>query len=126
MQAVGGDGVTLQGDPVILLDNNGVADGGSVEAPSLVQSGGAYVLFFSSGCYITTNYTVNYATAPVITGPYQRADQPHFVSGDYGLVAPGGMSIYSDARHMVFHANFDSGRALYTAAVAILGSQVIA
>lgn len=116
----------MQGDAVILLDHEGMADGGSIEAPSLVQSGGQYVLFFSSGCYYTTNYTVNYATAPAITGPYQRADHPLFISGDYGLVAPGGMSIYSDAKHMVFHANFGGGRALYNAAVASQGNQVTA
>lgn len=126
LQAVENDGVTLQGDAIMLLDNTGIPDGGSTEAPSLVKSDSTYVLFFSSGCFVTTNYTVNYAVAQSITGPYQRAPQPLFVSGDYGLVAPGGMSVHSDAKHMVFHANFGNGRALYTAAIDVHGNMVTA
>lgn len=111
---------------MILLDNNGVPDGGSVEAPSLVKSHGTYVLFFSSGCYITPNYTVNYATAHLIKGPYQRAAHPLFATDDLGLTAPGGMSIYLDAKHMVFHASYGAGRALYNAVVTIKGGMVTA
>ena len=117
-QPVAADGVTLQGDAVTILDNNGAADEGTIEGPSLVQAGGNYVLFFSSGCFITDSYTVNYATSDSIAGPYTRAAQPLFVSGDYGLYGPGGMSIYKDGQHMVFHARYDSGRALYNAVIA--------
>ncbi len=119
LQAVASDGVTLQGNAIILLDNRGVSDDGNTEAPSIVCYGDTYVLFFSSGCFNTANYTVNYATASSITGPYQRASKPLFVTGDYGLVGPGGMTMYHDAQHMVFHGNFGKGRALYVADVAI-------
>ena len=52
MQAVEGDGITPQGNPVQILDNNGVSDDGIVEAPSLVKApDNTYALFFSSGCY---------------------------------------------------------------------------
>jgi len=40
------------------------------------------------------------------------------MSGDYGLYGPGGTSIYEDGKHMVFHAMYGSGRALYNAVVA--------
>lgn len=118
MQAVANDGITPQGDAVTILNNNGVADEGTIEGPSLVQVGGTYILFFSSGCFTTDNYTVNYATAKTIRGPYTRAAQPLFMSGDYGLYGPGGMSIYKDGKHMVFHARYGNGRALYNAVIA--------
>lgn len=107
----------MKGDPIVLLNNDGASDEGTIEAPSIVQmapgTNSHYVLFFSSGCFTGPNYTVNYATAPSITGPYTRATHPLFMSGDYGLVGPGGMSIYRDGKHMVFHARYGSGRALY-------------
>ena len=91
LQAVAADGVTLQGAPVTLLDNDGVSDDGVVEAPSLVKSAsGEYVLFFSSGCYSTADYTVNYAVSTGgIDGPYIRKG-PLLATGDDGLYAPGG------------------------------------
>ena len=85
-----------------------------------------YILFFSSGCFTTGNYTVNYATANSISSPYTRATLPLFVTGNYGLDGPGGMSIYQDAKHMVFHARYGNGRALYDAAITFEGNKVTA
>ena len=97
------------------------------EAPSLLKSSnGTYFLFFSSGCFATPNYTVSYATASNLTGPYTRANGPLFKTGDgNGLKAPGGMSIWSDNRHMVLHANYGSGRAMYTTLIALRGNEVV-
>ncbi|OJD30661.1 glycoside hydrolase family 43 protein [Diplodia corticola] len=105
--AVAADGVTPQGSPIQLLDNAGVSDDGIVEAPSLVKTwDGEYVLFFSSGCYSTENYTVSFATSSGgVTGPYDRAAAPLLQTGDDNgaLVSPGGMDLHWDANHMVFH-----------------------
>ena len=79
------------------------------------------MLFFSSGCFLTENYTVNYATAQSITGLYERAERPLFVTGDFGLSAPGGMTMYKDGRHMLFHSDFREGRALFNAVVGVEG-----
>jgi len=113
LQAVAADGVTPQGTTYTLLDNNGVSDDGLVEAPSLVKSAsGEYVLFFSSGCYSTPNYTVNYAVSSNgIKGPYQRKG-PLLVTGDDGLFAPGGADVLWDARHIVFHADLGNTSAV--------------
>lgn len=105
LQEVEADGVTLVGQPVKLLDNEGLSDDGVVEAPSMVKTAaGEYVLFFSSGCYSTVDYTVSYATATSVTGPYTRQSPALFYTGKDGLLAPGGASIFWDAQHMVFHA----------------------
>ncbi|KAL0263652.1 hypothetical protein SLS55_002633 [Diplodia seriata] len=104
--AVAADGITPQGSPVAILDNAGASDDGIVEAPSLIKTwDGQYVLFFSSGCYSTENYTVSYAiSAADVAGPYDRADAPLLQTGDYDLVSPGGMDVHWDASAMVFHA----------------------
>lgn len=114
--AVEGDGITPKGPPIQILDRDS-RDGPLVEAPSLVRTqDGQYALFFSSNCYTTPNYDVTWAVAPRLAGPYTKAG-PMFVTGTQGLEAPGGASIAADGVHMVFHANFNGGRALYTTTI---------
>ena len=129
LQAIAADGVTLQGDPITLLDNDGLPDDGVIEAPSLVKSAsGDHVLFFSSGCYSTADYTVNYAVSTGgIDGPYVKKG-PLLATGDDGLYAPGGADILWDARHMVFHAdlgNTSDVRQLYVGLIEIEGQEVL-
>ena len=122
LQAVASDGVTLQGAPAQILDNAGVQDSGIVEAPSLIRtSAGLYVLFFSTGCYSTSAYDVEYAVADEIQGPYTRMG-PLLETGDYGLYAPGGMDVSQDG-HVVFHADLDEQvlvRQMYTGQLEVL------
>jgi beta-xylosidase len=129
LQPVGADGYTLTGNAVPLLDNSGGGnDQGILEAPYLIRSrAGIYFLFFSSGCFVTPMYTVSYATAPNLTGPYTRAAAPLFSTGDgNGLKGPGGMSVWGDNKHMVFHANYPTGvRAMYTTLISLRGTQVV-
>ncbi|KAF2165293.1 glycoside hydrolase family 43 protein [Zasmidium cellare ATCC 36951] len=132
IQTVGSGGVTLQGGITDLLDNcdylkncaSGTTDNGIVEAPSLAKVGSTYVLFFSSGCYATSNYRVNYATSSSLLGPYTRHSGSLFQNGTYGLNSPGGASIARDGQHLVFHANYGSGRALYTDVISVSGTTV--
>lgn len=126
IQPVSSNGLTLQGSKSALVDNEGESDDGIVEAPSLAKSGSTYVLFFSSGCYSTTNYKVNYATSSSLTSGYKRAANALFKSGTQDLSAPGGASIDRDAKHLVFHANYDSGRALWTDIISVNGDSVSA
>lgn len=55
LQQLAHDGHTLIGPPSEILDR-GNADGPYVEAPSLTWLDGKYVLFFSSGCFVTPRY----------------------------------------------------------------------
>ena len=111
---------------LVLTLSTGASDEGIVEAPSLVKYGSYYFLFFSSGCYTTGAYTVSYATSTSITGQYTRASSTLFSTGTDGLSAPGGADIYKDGGHLLFHANYGSGRALYQATVTINGQSVSA
>lgn len=118
LQPVAEDGFTSTGASTTLLHLNDSTDSGVIEAPALAKYGNTYVLFFSSGCFMTDSYTVNYATAPAITGPYIRAASPLFQTGTDGLQAPGGMDVDVDNTHMVFHANYGSNtRPLFTAQI---------
>jgi GH43 family beta-xylosidase len=128
VQRLAGDGVTLQGSATTILDNEGISDEGIVEAPDLMHREGTWYLFFSANCYTNANYNVHYATATSVTGPYTRAKEPLFMTGDgNGLTAPGGADVDHDGRHMVFHAqNGNGGRALYTALLNFDGTTVSA
>ena len=127
LQAVAPDGVTPQGPNITILDNAGLSDDGVVEAPSLVKSAeGEYVLFFSSGCYANSTYTVNYAVSNKIVGPYERRG-PLLQTGDDGLYAPGGADVLWDARHIVFHADLGTTadvRQMYVGVIDIQGQKV--
>ncbi|KAM7223301.1 Glycosyl hydrolase, five-bladed beta-propellor domain containing protein [Rhypophila decipiens] len=133
------DGVSLIGDPVEILDRLQEEDGPLVEAPSLVRvlltspsnsdddddddDGGRkaiYVLFYSSHCWMTDLYRVNYATAENVTGPYRRAADGRPLiwtgSGGFNLTAPGGATGWSTDHgrgRLVFHADCEMGRCLF-------------
>ena len=117
------DGITPAGAPMQILDRSD-QDGPLVEAPNLVRNkDGTYALFFSSNCYTTPNYDVTWATAPSVTGPFVKAG-PMIVTGTNGVTAPGGASIAADGQHMVFHANFNGGRAMFTTTISGGGSNI--
>lgn len=150
------DGVTILGPGVEILDRVAEQDGPLVEAPSLVrvlttssssqssstgtssnseeeekrekkQSKAIYVLFYSSHCWMTDLYRVNYATADNVTGPYVRAAKkdgdgdgdggllPLIGTGDksFNLTSPGGATGLDGGGSMVFHANCPEGRCLF-------------
>ncbi|KXT04925.1 hypothetical protein AC578_3414 [Pseudocercospora eumusae] len=124
IQPVAADGFTLTGSSTALLDHSRSSDDGILEAPVLVKSGSTYFLLFSSGCFTTTDYKVDYATAPSIIGPYTRAAHPLIATGDNGLIAPGGADVSEDLKYMLFHANHGGGRALYTATITVSGTNL--
>ncbi|KAH8882855.1 glycosyl hydrolase family 43 protein [Thozetella sp. PMI_491] len=121
-----GDGVTPIGDPVQLLDRTQEEDGPLVEAPNLIRtSDGTYVLFYSSHCWSSPEYNVNYALAKSVTGPYTRSPKPLIGTGDFGTTAPGGATSIEGGGKMVFHANCAQGRCMFQADFAVVGANVI-
>ncbi len=84
------DGMTPIGAPVQILDRTQQEDGPLVEAPNIVRvSDGTYVLFYSSHCWDSPQYNVNYAIAKDVAGPYTRSARPLLGTGDFGTTAPG-------------------------------------
>ncbi|KAK0635496.1 glycosyl hydrolase [Bombardia bombarda] len=123
------DGVTkVGGEPVEILDRT-EADGPLVEAPDLMQvvvdGSSTFVLFYSSHCWVSDKYSVNYATsAGNITGPYVRSGKPLVATGDFGTTSPGGATSAVGEGQMVFHANCQQGRCLFVAGLEVDGSVV--
>ncbi|KAF2157586.1 glycoside hydrolase family 43 protein [Myriangium duriaei CBS 260.36] len=112
LQELAADGVTLVGKAIKLLDNNGLGDNGIIEAPSLVRSSqGNYFLFFSSGCFSGSTYTISYATSTSLKGNYTRHPSPLMRTGTGGFTGPGGASVKDDG-HMVF-ASFQGYPSLF-------------
>ena len=124
------DGVTPIGSATPILQSvGGTVDYGTVEAPSLVMNPDhdGYVLFYSSGFYKNSTYTVSYATSSGITGPY-TTHGALLQTGTYGLNAPGGADVTPNGTLMVFHANagdtFDGNRYMWTGRVSYEGTTV--
>jgi beta-xylosidase len=124
LQRVAGDGLTKRGGVIRLLDRDGL-DGPLVEAPSLAQVGGAYVLFYSSNCFDSPAYDVRVAVADSVEGPYRKRDVL-MESGDFGLVAPGGADVADGGEYMAFHAGRIGRRLMYTAKLSSNGTLVTA
>lgn len=101
LQQVAQDGHTLIGSPKQILTNI-ASDGPYVEAPVLTYMNGKYVLFFSSQCYQTNGYDVQYAIADKITGPYTRKGRL-FGTGTMGMKAPGGLDIAINGNKAIWH-----------------------
>ena len=133
LQKLQADGVIQDGNPVQILDRDD-GDGPLVEAPSLVYSGGQYVLFFSSNCYNGGLYDTSYAIADDVAGPYTKAvapDAPLLVTGGNRgqLNSPGGAMVGPEGTSMVFHSDLTpadpSTRQMWTAGITIQKGRVL-
>ncbi|KAI0139377.1 glycoside hydrolase family 43 protein [Hypoxylon sp. NC0597] len=110
IQKVSRDGMTLQGNPKTILNHNGEADDGVVEGPAMwKRKPGSYVLFFSTHCYSSDKYDIQYAwgTAPDAEFGHRRTlaasgpNQP--------IYGPGHMDIASDGTTIAFHGRDKPG-----------------
>ncbi|GKT49161.1 putative arabinogalactan endo-beta-1,4-galactanase A [Colletotrichum spaethianum] len=128
LQEVEADGISKVGDPVQILGRTD-ADGPLVEAPNLIRtSDGLYILFFSSFCFNSDKYNVNYATSKSLKGPYQRASRMLLKTGDFNLTAPGGATSVVGGGQMVFHGNCPKTspqRCMYQTEYSVTGRDVI-
>ncbi|HUS15234.1 MAG TPA: glycoside hydrolase family 43 protein, partial [Chloroflexia bacterium] len=109
LQKVSGDGLTLDGPPTALVENDQTWEADVVEAPTLVKHGGKYYLFYSANAYNTERYSVGYAEADSITGPYRKATDPLLRSRltRPPVVGPGGQDVVLDLKGrtwMLYHA----------------------
>ncbi|KIV90805.1 hypothetical protein PV10_05414 [Exophiala mesophila] len=107
------DGVTLIDAPTLILDRDEL-DGPLIEAPVLAVSiqdkQRVYFLLYSANCFTTPLYNVAYATATDIRGPYVKMGRPMLVTGDAGLIGPGGLDLLADSHMIVFHGHLPSSR----------------
>ncbi|HLL55601.1 MAG TPA: glycoside hydrolase family 43 protein, partial [Myxococcaceae bacterium] len=85
-QRLSADGLSLTGDRVSLIRNDKPWEGHVVEAPTMIERGGAYVLFFSANDYgwqdtqQVSNYAIGYATCEGPMGPCTDSPNNPFLS----------------------------------------------
>ncbi|KAI2619914.1 glycoside hydrolase family 43 protein [Hypoxylon sp. NC1633] len=131
IQRLARDALTFQGKATTILDNFGAADNGVVEAPALYQIPGdaGYVLFFSTHCYSTDDYDIQYAFSDKIDGKYNNRGSLLRTSDGLGIYGPGGLDIDPNGKSVVFHGrlfpNQPAGaRELYSAELTFNGRNV--
>jgi arabinan endo-1,5-alpha-L-arabinosidase len=108
-----GDGLSLSGEPTRLIKQDQPWEGNLIEAPTLVERDGAYVLMYSANDYGSDAYAVGYATADSPTGPYTKAEEPLLSTDGTGgeYVGPGGQDVVvapDGTELLVFH-DWDTG-----------------
>ena len=107
-QRLSDDGLSLVGDATELLRHDGRWERPLIEAPSLVKAHGAYFLFYSANWWESPNYTIGYATAPSVLGPYRkRTRRRPWLSSGVTAAGPGGQEFFTDPEGgwwMAYHA----------------------
>lgn len=99
LQKVSADGLTLESEPTKLIENDQLWEGLVVEAPTLWKNNGKYYLFYSANNYAGLDYSVGYAVADQITGPYTKAEGPLLKSDIQtggAAIGPGGQDVVLD------------------------------
>ena len=68
-QQLSADGLSTVGPPHELIGATQAWEGGLVEAPSMVQSGNTFWMFYSANLWGTPNYSIGIAKCASVTGP---------------------------------------------------------
>jgi arabinan endo-1,5-alpha-L-arabinosidase len=89
------DGLSLDGETTKLVKQDQPWEGNLVEAPTLVERDGTYVLMYSANDYGSDAYAIGYATADSPTGPFTKAEEPLLTTDASGgrLIGPGGQDV---------------------------------
>jgi beta-xylosidase len=103
------DGLSLAGKETKLVKQDQPWEGNLVEAPTMVEHDGTYVLMYSANDYGSDKYAIGYATADSPTGPFTKAEEPLLTTdGSEGrFVGPGGQDVVTAADgsdRLVFHS----------------------
>ena len=103
------DGLSLSGETTKLVKQDQPWEGNLVEAPTLVERDGTYVLMYSANDYGGDAYAVGYATGESPTGPFTKAEDPLLTTdGTEGrYIGPGGQDVVTapdGSDRLLFHS----------------------
>ncbi|MDT0166823.1 glycoside hydrolase family 43 protein [Actinotalea sp. AC32] len=89
------DGTALAGEPVRMVKQDLAWEGDLVEAPTLVERDGTFTLLYSANSYGGAAYTIGYAQASSLDGPWEKHPDPLFSSDmfDGRYEGPGGQDV---------------------------------
>ncbi len=106
-QQLAPDGTSMVGAPASLLTPNQSWQGGTIEGPDMVLSGGQYVLLYSANIWQTADYAIGAARCAGPLGPCSQPAGPPLLASQSGLSGPGGPSVFADSQGtlwLAFHA----------------------
>ncbi|KAI1389247.1 glycoside hydrolase family 43 protein [Hypoxylon trugodes] len=110
VQRVSRDGLTLQGSPKTILNHNGAADDGLIEGPAMwKRKPGSYVLFFSTHCYNSDKYDIQYAWGTAPDAEFGHRKTLAKSGPNQPIYGPGHMDIASDGTTIAFHGRDKPG-----------------
>ncbi|MFC4427844.1 glycoside hydrolase family 43 protein [Deinococcus navajonensis] len=96
IQPLSSDGLHLTGKATALIQNFELWEGNVIEAPTLYRAGGVYYLLYSGGPFDSTLYSVGYATAKRVTGPYRKAPENPILVSKGAVAGPGHQTVIQD------------------------------
>lgn len=120
-QQLSGDGSTLIGERVHVLENDQPWEGHLIEGPWVTYQQGRYWLFYAGNDFTNPAYGIGVAVADDLLGPYSKQGEP-LLSSTGEWLAPGHASVapgLDDRPQLFFHA-FHPGTGGYNAFRALL------
>ena len=121
---------TVGSAPVQLLVPDQAWEGGVIEAPNLVASGGRYFLFYSGNSWKTADYATGVAVCNGPLGPCTKPLSEPILASGANTKGPGGASVVIDGAGspwIAFHAwspgavGFPNNRSLYLRRLSLSG-----
>lgn len=111
VQPLSPDGLTATSHPVALLSTDRDWEGRVIEAPSMAQLGGRWVLLYSGNSWNTDRYGIGYAHCAGPLGPCSKPSDNLLLASDDRLKGPGGAEVFRTAggRAMIAYAGWDAG-----------------
>jgi hypothetical protein len=95
-QELSADGLQLIGAPVLMAQADQTWEAGIVEAPTMLESGGQYFLFYSGNDWDTANYAIGYAVCSSPLGPCTKPNNAPWLTGTPTAQGPGSPSVFTD------------------------------
>ena len=107
VQPLSDDGLTLEGEPVELLQRDQAWERPLIENPAMVEHEGAYYLFYSGNWWESVDYAVGYGVCETVMGPCTKPETQPIFTYSKDALGPGGEAFFTDPEGnlwMVYHA----------------------
>jgi serine/threonine protein kinase/GH43 family beta-xylosidase len=104
-QRLTGNGVAVEGEPVLVLAATQPWEHGNVEAPLVIRDGDFFYLFYSAARYCERDYAIGVARARSPLGPFEKVTMPILRSGTEWLAPGHTTAVNRDGeRFLAYHA----------------------
>jgi len=96
-QPMSEDGTRVEGNPTVIMRNDAVWEGGVIEGPSIVRSGGYFHMLYSGGLFggtVGCDYALGVARSRTVMGEWEKFPGNPVIKGGNGWSCPGHGSVY--------------------------------